>query len=119
MSATVAMSLSQTGMPAAARASTGARSFSSRLATTRSGASASTRAGSVPLVPPTMALRAFQPAGWTQKRVRPTVSASRPRAARASVRLGTSETMRVGRAGGGGPSQTGAGMVGGATAGRS
>ena len=90
---TVSISVTHTGIPAARRCSTSCRRFSSRLATTRSGRSAVIAARLGFFVPRTRGTS--RPAGWVHQSVAP---ASRPGTvtARASVKDGTSETMRCG-----------------------
>ena len=94
--ATVVGSVTNTGNPACTSPRMSSLRFSSALATTRSGRNDSTRATSSALVPPTLVLAATASLGSTQKSLTPTTASPTPNTNSASVRLGTSETMRRG-----------------------
>src|SRR5262245_58192185 len=83
-------------MPAARSRATSRSRFSSWFAITRSGRSSSTRAMDGFFVPPTLGTRAISCAGCTHQSVTPTTRGPSPSSNSASVRLGTSETIRSG-----------------------
>ena len=69
------------------------------FAITRSGRRARVRSRSGFLVPPSFGSGPTPSAGWIHQSVTPTTRGPSPRENKASVRLGTNETMRVGRFG--------------------
>ncbi len=92
---TVSTSVTHTAIPRSRIRRTSSSRFSSLLATTRSGRSPATAARSGFFVPRTRATS--RSAGWVHQSVAPTRRSGQV-AARASVREGTRETTRRGRA---------------------
>src|SRR5262245_29689999 len=87
-----------TDTPASRSRSTTSRRFSSMLSTTRSAAKARVRSTSGSFWRPTLGWAPTRARGPAQKSVMPAIRSSRPRAKSVSVMLGTSETIRSGRA---------------------
>src|SRR5438067_8390786 len=75
-----------------------ARTFSSTLARTRSGANSRMRSSLGFFSPPMRVLAATPSGGWVQYTVHPITASPRPSAKRVSVMLGMSETIRRGGA---------------------
>src|SRR3990172_5721627 len=88
--------VTQTLRPAASKASTTWRVFSSWLASTNSGLRSMTACGSTDFVPPTTARRLSSVAGGRQNSVTPTTASPAPRSNKLSVIDGTRLTTRCG-----------------------